>query len=186
MFASDWPAWATEPVELVAPDPGWRERGEQECRLLETSLAPWLVSGVDHVGSTAVPGLAAKPILDLQTMIADLDCAPRIAATLGPAGWHYVDPELDGRPWRRFYVKVNAGRRAAHLHLVTRNSARWHDQLEFRDALRGDPALAGRYATLKWALAAQHPADREAYTAGKADFVDAVLKTHRAGHRRSS
>jgi GrpB-like predicted nucleotidyltransferase (UPF0157 family) len=141
---------------------------------------------VEHVGSTAVPGLAAKPILDLQALIVDLHCAPRIAATLVPAGWHYVDPELDDRPWRRLFVKVIAGRRTAHLHLMTENSARWREQLVFRDALRGDPTLAESYATLKRALAAQHPDDREAYTAGKSEFVHAILKTRRAGHDHSS
>ena len=57
-----------------------------------------------NVGSTAVPGLAAKPILDLQAAVADLACAPRIAAVVAPTGWHHVPPVLDRRPWRRFFV----------------------------------------------------------------------------------
>ncbi len=52
VLVMDWPAWATEPVAVLPPDPGWRELGEQECRLLEVSLARWLVAGVEHVGST--------------------------------------------------------------------------------------------------------------------------------------
>lgn len=170
-----WPAWAAETVDVRPPDAAWQERGEQERQLLEASLAPWLVASVEHVGSTAVPGLAAKPILDLQAAVADLQCAPCIADTLAPTGWHYVVPDLDGRPWRRFFVKVADGRRAAHLHLMTRDSARWKEQLVFRDALRADPTLAETYATLKRTLAAQHADDRELYTAAKTDFVHAVL-----------
>lgn len=157
------------------PDAAWQQRGERECRLLDAVLAPWLVAPVEHVGSPAVPGLAAKPILDLQAAGADLGFAPRIARVLAPAGWHWVAPELDRRPWRRFFVKVIDGHRAAHLHVMRRDNARWGEQLAFRDALRGDPSLAERYAALKMTLAAAHAGDRETYTAAKADFVRAVL-----------
>jgi GrpB-like predicted nucleotidyltransferase (UPF0157 family) len=173
---TDWPAWATETVEVRPPDPAWRERGERERRLLEASLAPWLVAAVEHVGSTAVPGLAAKPILDLQAAVTDLRVAPRIAATLAPVGWHRVAPDLDRRPWRGFFVKVSSDRRVAHLHVMTTDTARWEEQLRFRDALRADPKLVESYAALKTDLAAQHTLDRESYTAAKSDFIRAVVK----------
>jgi GrpB-like predicted nucleotidyltransferase (UPF0157 family) len=172
---TDWPAWATESVHVRLPDAAWQERGEQERRSLEASLAPWLVAPVEHVGSTAVPGLDAKPILDLQAAVADLQCAPRVATVLVHLGWHYVDPNLDGRTWRRFFVKVVDGCRAAHLHLMTRQSPRWAEQLMFRDALRADPQLAENYSALKRSLAAQYKDDREAYSAAKSDFVAFVL-----------
>lgn len=163
-----------ETVEVRPPDAAWHQRGERERQLLEGSLAPWLVGRVEHVGSTAVPGLAAKPIIDLQAAVDDLHCAPQIAANLAAAGWHWVAPDLDRRPWRRFFVKVSDGRRSAHLHVMTRDTARWDEQLAFRDALRAHPDLAETYAELKRALAAQS-ADRESYTAAKSDFVRAVL-----------
>ena len=172
---SDWPAWATEAVEVQAAQAAWQQRGRAEAARLDVALAPWLVAPVEHVGSTAVPGLAAKPVLDLQAAVADLGCAGEVAAALAPAGWHYVPPDLDGRPGRRFLVLVAGGHRAAHLHLLPPGSPAWRDQLAFRDALRGDPALAARYAALKAELAAAHADDREAYTSGKADFVAAVL-----------
>lgn len=174
---TDWPTWAREQVSVHAPDPRWQRRGADHGRLLDVALAPFLASPVEHVGSTSVPGLAAKPVLDLQAAVADLSCADAVARVLFPFGWHHVPPELDGRPWRRFFVLVVGDRRAAHLHLLRAGSSRWHEQLAFRDALRADPALVGRYAALKVALAAQHPDDREAYTAGKGDFVRAVLGT---------
>ena len=123
--------------------------------------------GWSIVGSTAVPGLAAKPILDLQAAVADLRCAPSIAAVLGPEHWHYVDPDLDARPWRRFFIKASDGHRVAHLHVMTLGSARWSEQLAFRDALRADRRLVESYAAMKVALAAQHADDREAYSAAK-------------------
>jgi len=163
-------------VELHPPDKAWRERGIQAGRLLEAALAAWLVAPVELVGSTAVPGLPAKPILDLQAAVADLACASRVAATLAPAGWQYVPPELDARPWRRFFAQIADGHRIAHLHLMTRSSPRWSEQVVFRDALRADPALAQRYTTLKQSLATRYADDREAYTAAKGNFIRAVLQ----------
>jgi GrpB-like predicted nucleotidyltransferase (UPF0157 family) len=171
------PAWAGEPVRLVDPDPGWTAHGEHERDQLETLLAPWLVGRIEHVGSTAVPGLPAKPVLDLQALVPNLADAQSIATALAPHDWHYVDPDLDGRPWRRFYVKVVDGRRSAHLHVMTPGTPRWQQQIAFRDALRADPAVAADYARLKRALAAAHGHDREAYSTGKDDFVATVLAT---------
>lgn len=173
------PAWATEPVAIVDADAGWAANGRQACRDLESLLAPWLVAGVEHVGSTAIPDLAAKPIIDLQAPVRDLRDAESIEATLAAHGWHYVDPYLDQRPWRRFFVKVAAGRRSAHLHVMTVDSVRWLEQIVFRDALRADAELTADYASLKRVLAAEHVDDREAYTAAKHDFIRSVLDRER-------
>jgi len=167
--------WAAEAVHVVAADPAWAEAGAAAAVELDVLLAPWLVGEVEHVGSTAVPGLDAKPVLDLQAPVVDLACAGEVAETLAPHGWNYVPPELDGRQWRRFLVHVTEDRRTRHLHLLVSGSPRWREQLAFRDALRADTALATRYGQLKRALAAEHPEDREAYTEGKADLVRAVL-----------
>ena len=166
---------------MQPPHEVWQRRGEHVSRQLDIALAPWLVAPVAHVGSTAVPGLAAKPILDLQAAVLDFECAGPIARALAPAGWHLVPAELDARPYRRFLVLVVDDHRAAHLHLLLTGSARWSQQLAFRDALRADPALVRRYAELKQALAAEHRDDREAYTAGKAEFVRDVLQRSGTG-----
>jgi GrpB-like predicted nucleotidyltransferase (UPF0157 family) len=173
--SSTWPAWATERVKVVDYDPSWAARGAHERQLLQEHLAPWLHGHVEHVGSTAIPGLAAKPILDLQAPVQDLAVAEQIAPLLATHHWHYVHPDLDQRPYRRFFVKVIDGRRAAHLHLLPADSPRWHQQLAFRDALRTHPELVRAYAQLKDDLAARYPDDREAYTVGKQQFVDEVL-----------
>lgn len=151
---------------------------QAECGRLAELLAPWLVDGVEHVGSTAVPGLAAKPVIDLMASVSDPDTVVSQAGQrLTADGWCYVPPELDHRPWRRFFVKPDAPglRRAAHLHLIQAGHARWAQQIAFRDALRDDDQLARRYAELKRRLAAQHADDREAYTDAKADFIADAL-----------
>lgn len=181
---SEWPAWAMEQVQVQTPRPVWQRQGGRLCRRLDAMLARWLLAPVEHVGSTAVPGLSAKPVIDVQAAVSDLDCADAVAEVLAPARWHLVPAELDARPWRRFLVQVLDGHRAAHLHLLPGGSARWGEQLAFRDALRADPALARRYDALKRTLASAHVNDREAYTAGKADFVRSVLQRSRgAAHR---
>jgi GrpB-like predicted nucleotidyltransferase (UPF0157 family) len=180
----EWPDWATEPVEIVDPDPRWLRAGAAEARLLDARLADWVSAPAEHVGSTAVPGLPAKPIIDLQVAVRELHCAGPVAEVLRPLGWCLVPAELDQRPWRRFLVRVHDGRRAAHLHLVRGCSRRWHDQLAFRDVLRADPALTAEYASLKRRLARCHATDREAYTAAKGAFVNrVVLAARRRGGR---
>ncbi|HEY0001197.1 MAG TPA: GrpB family protein [Actinoplanes sp.] len=173
-MSDERPVWADEKPELVAHDPAWLELGATHQARLAELLAPWLVAGVEHIGSTAVPGLPAKPIVDLMASVRDLEAAVDGAAgRLAEHGWCYVPPALDLWPWRRFFVLPDAAgqRRLAHLHLIAAGHSRWHEQLNFRDALRRDLALAQRYADAKRLLAAEHPDDREAYTEGKADFL---------------
>lgn len=153
----------------------WGDQGNRLCRQLDETLVAWLRAPAEHVGSTAVPGLAAKPIIDVQGLVLDLECAMEVAEVLAGDGWHLVPAELDARPWRRFLVQVAEEHRVAHLHLLPVGSSRWFEQLAFRDTLRADPALMHAYADLKRTLAAQHADDREVYTSSKAAFVRDVL-----------
>lgn len=176
----EWPEWATEEVHVVAADPAWPEYADHFAREVRSLLDQWLSGPVLHVGSTAVPGLAAKPIIDLQATA--IDPAAVIAArhhTLAAGGWFFVPRELDQRPWRWFVVRVDgSGRyRLAHLHLMAPGEPRWDQQLAFRDALRADPALAAEYARLKAAAARDHARDREAYTSAKQVFIRRVLES---------
>jgi GrpB-like predicted nucleotidyltransferase (UPF0157 family) len=174
------PAWAYEHAEVLPHDPRLTERANAERATLTELLGPWLADGVEHVGSTAVPGLAAKPVIDLMASVPDPDA---VVAQAGPrltaAGWCYVPPELDQRPWRRFFVKPDAAglRRVAHLHVIQAGHPRWAEQVAFRDALRRDDQLAKDYADLKLRLASEHADDREAYTRGKAAFVADALRS---------
>ena len=172
------PAWAYAKPEVRAHDPRLIESAGTEKARLAVLLAPWLVGGVEHVGSTAVPGLAAKPIIDLMASVRDLDeVIDQAGGALWDAGWWYVPPELDGRPWRRFFVKPDESgqHRYAHLHVIAAGHPRWAEQIAFRDALRRDDELARRYGDLKRRLAAEYAADREAYTEAKGEFVRDAL-----------
>lgn len=176
---SEVPAWAHEPPHVRPHDPRLAARARVERARLAALLAPWLVDGVEHVGSTAVPGLAAKPVIDLMASVRDPGLVVREAAErLAADGWHFVPPELDQRSWRRFFIKPDpAGqRRLAHLHVIQAGHPRWAQQLAFRDALRRDDLLARRYEDLKRDLAARHAGDREAYSLAKAQFVRDALE----------
>jgi GrpB-like predicted nucleotidyltransferase (UPF0157 family) len=167
------PVWAHEAVEIAPANPRWPELAAAEISRLDRVLAPRLVAGIHHVGSTSVPGLEAKPILDLLAGIRDH--APDPDPSLIAAGWHLVPVELDGQPWRRFYVLPKNGKRYAHLHLVVPTSPRFRVLLTFRDQLRADPETTRAYAALKRELAERHRTDREAYTRAKASFIEGVL-----------
>jgi GrpB-like predicted nucleotidyltransferase (UPF0157 family) len=170
-----WPSWATETVEVVPPDPSWPAIARGVIADLHDPLRPWLDGSIEHVGSTAVPGLPAKPVVDLMAPVASLSSSQQADAPLAEAGWQLVPPRLDNRPWRRLYVLPDNARRVAHLHLVERSSPRWREALAFRDALRSRPELAAAYAEVKRAAAMAHGEDREAYTAAKSDFVRRAL-----------
>ena len=175
----DPPAWAVEGVHLSAYDPAWPQRAAAFAAELRPVLDRWLLGPIEHVGSTAIPGIVAKPVIDLMAQASDTDAVVSAAGgALDELDWRYVPPELDGRPWRRFFAKVSADgqHRLAHLHLITAGAARWDQQLLFRDALRADPALRDEYATVKAKLASLHGADRERYTDEKAAFVTRVLR----------
>jgi GrpB-like predicted nucleotidyltransferase (UPF0157 family) len=174
------PAWAYEKAEVVPHDPRLADRARVESERLVRLLAPWLVDGVEHVGSTAVPRLAAKPVIDLMASVTDPDVVVvQARERLAADGWCYVPPDLDGgRMWRRFFVKPDTSgeRRVAHLHVIQAGHPRWAEQIAFRDALRRDDQLAGSYEGLKQRLATQFAGDREAYTDAKAEFVAAALR----------
>jgi GrpB-like predicted nucleotidyltransferase (UPF0157 family) len=182
------PAWAYEKAEVLPHDPRLADRARAERDRLARLLAPWLVDGVEHVGSTAVPGLAAKPVIDLMASVADPDLVVvQAGERLAADGWCYVPPDLDrGGRWRRFFVKPDASgqRRVAHLHVIQAGHPRWAEQIAFRDELRCDDRLARSYEDLKQRLAVQHAGDREAYTDAKAEFVADALR--RAAGRGTS
>ena len=142
-------------------------------------LDRWLLRPIEHVGSTAIPGIVAKPVIDLMVQVADTDAVVSAAcSTLDELNWKHVPPEFDGRPWRRFFARVSPdGRhRLAHLHLMSAGAARWDQQIRFRDALRADQALRDEYGAIKSRLASLHADDREKYTDEKAAFVVRVMR----------
>jgi GrpB-like predicted nucleotidyltransferase (UPF0157 family) len=161
-----------EPVRIVPYDPVWPDRFKGEKALLERSIATWITGGIHHVGSTAVPGLAAKPVIDILVGVEDLLSSRDCIEELAKLEYRYAPYRADEMHW---FCKPDPSRRTHHLHLVPSGSRRYRAELAFRDALRARPELAGEYAALKQRLAAAHAADREAYTEGKRDFIAKAL-----------
>jgi GrpB-like predicted nucleotidyltransferase (UPF0157 family) len=165
-----------EPVRLVPPDPSWPARFEKERAALEAAIGEWVCGGVQHVGSTAVPHLEAKPIIDILVGVRDLEAGRACFDPLARLGYLYAPYLAEEMHW---FCKPHPARRTHHLHLVPIGSQRYRDEITFRDWLRANPELANRYAALKRELAKLHPDDRDAYTEAKGAFVRATLKGER-------
>ena len=163
-----------EGVSLVAHDGAWSEAFllEQQ-RLLR--LAPEQFVDIQHFGSTAIPGIPAKPIIDILAGVASMEVADALIAPLLQFGYTTSAEFNATLPERRWLMRHAMGRRTHHLHIVVFGSEEWIRRLKFRDALRSNPALASEYAALKARLADTYADDREAYTHAKADFVRSVV-----------
>jgi GrpB-like predicted nucleotidyltransferase (UPF0157 family) len=161
-----------ERIVLRPYEPGWRLRFDEEALRLESAIGPWIVGGIHHVGSTAVPELEAKPIIDILVGVRGLDEARACFELLAELDYLYAPYRSEEMHW---FCKPDPARRSHHLHLVPVNSQRYRDELTFRDRLRQDAGLAAEYASLKRRLAEKHRDDREAYTEGKGDFIRRVV-----------
>jgi GrpB-like predicted nucleotidyltransferase (UPF0157 family) len=157
-----------EPIRLVPYDRSWPERFEEERAALEGAIGEWAVGGTHHVGSTAVPGLEAKPTIDILVGVSDLESSRACFEPLAELEYLYAPYLPEEMHW---FCKPDPAHRTHHLHLVPVDSKRYRNELAFRDQLRADPELARRYAALKRELAAMYPNYREAYTDGKSAFV---------------
>lgn len=158
---------------MVPYDPEWPRRFDAERWLLEDVLALWLEGGIHHIGSTAVPGLAAKPILDMMAGVRDLEEARAAYEPLAEHGWVY-EPHRPGIA-HHFARRSPAGDTTHGLHLTEPASDLWRERLVFRDALRDDPELAADYERLKRDLAREYADEGSAYVQGKRPFVADVL-----------
>jgi GrpB-like predicted nucleotidyltransferase (UPF0157 family) len=160
-------------VTVQAYDPDWPVRFEAERRLLQPVLGEFISGGIHHVGSTAVPGLDAKPVIDILAGLGDLATARPCIDLLAPLGYLYAPYRASEMLW---FCKPHPARRTHHLHLVPVGSARYRDELLFRDYLREHLEARAGYAHLKHDLAVRHRQDREAYTHGKTAFVQEILR----------
>jgi GrpB-like predicted nucleotidyltransferase (UPF0157 family) len=142
---------------------------------LRAAFAPCAVQ-IEHIGSTAVPGLDAKPVIDVLVGVGRLTEAEAAIPALAARGFVYVPKYERELPMRRYFVRdATAETPRAHVHAVETGSAIWRRHLAFRDALRADPALREAYRALKLRLAREHADDKAAYTAAKDPFIRAVL-----------
>lgn len=163
------------PVVVVPYDPAWPGMFDGECTLLLKAL-DHLHPDIEHIRSTSVPGLAAKPKIDILVGLrawGDLETAIKCLSGIG----YEHEPQLSVP--RHFSMK--RGHPTTHrVHLVERRGDLWTDNLAFRDALRANPDLCAHYAEVKQGLAARHPNDHHAYSAGKAPLIEAVIERERS------
>ncbi|HEY3235576.1 MAG TPA: GrpB family protein [Polyangiaceae bacterium] len=162
-------------VELVAHRPQWKALFEEERLVLTQTIGDFVID-IQHVGSTAVPGLDAKPILDIAASVASLSAISGCRAPLCRIG--YLDRGDGGQDGGYLFVRQSAPEfRTHHLHIVTADDPQWKSYLWFRDLLRRDDSMRAAYAALKKASAEKFPADRGAYTLSKQDFIRGLLAT---------
>lgn len=161
-----------EQIEVVPYNPAWPGIFLAEQSILSKVLAPWLTGALEHVGSTAVPGLVAKPVIDIMAPVRSLDASRAAIEAAQSVGYLYYPYKPLEMHW---FCKPSPTQRTHHLHIVPIDSERWRQCLAFRNALRADASLAQTYASLKLRLADQYRHDREAYTEAKAPFILKVL-----------
>ena len=165
---------STEQVEVVDYDPCWPELFAAEAASLRSAFGASLVA-LEHIGSTSVPGLAAKPVIDIQAVVRNL--AEAQAAVPALAGLGYEPGVFARDPERRlFFKKFSAeGRLTHHLHVYAPDHPAHSEHLLFRDHLRLHPDEAQRYCELKQQLAQQYRQERVAYSHAKTEYIEAVL-----------
>ncbi len=177
-----------EAIEIVPYDPAWPQQFDAEKSRLLAVLPTELIRRIEHFGSTAVPGLAAKPIIDMLVEVTDLEATRALIVPLLEArGYDYFwrSSGLDDRPpfyaWfiaRHATTKV----RTHHIHMVERDFPNW-EALLFRDYLIAHPDIAQEYVDVKRQLASEFANDREAYTLGKSAFIRRITELAREQQR---
>ena len=173
-----------DPIVIVPYDPAWATSFDVERDRVHGALGDLVVRPVEHIGSTAVPGLAAKPIIDMLAVVADIDEAHGAIARLQTVEWVHAPEPTDAIDRSLSFCTPSIARRTHHLHVVEDGSDDWRGWLAFRDHLRTHPEVAQEYAALKEGLATRHganPNERDAYRGGKADFIVSVTERARMG-----
>ncbi|WP_047248610.1 GrpB family protein [Chromobacterium subtsugae] len=166
----------TTHIDICAYNPAWPQRFQAERQRMQAALGPLAnASRIEHIGSTAVPGLAAKPVIDIMLGLPKLNDLEPYFPALAAAGFHRQPQRAAAMPDRHDFTQPVLPPRQAHLHAVALDSDFWRDKLAFRDALRADGHLAEHYADLKRRLARTHGGDRAAYTNAKSGFIASVL-----------
>ena len=165
-------------IRIVPYDSAWPVQFEAEAAKLRAALGDRALR-IEHVGSTSVPGLAAKPVIDIQVSVATLEPPDRHSAQLAGLGYHHI-PLGPFDLVYPFFQKPAQWPSTHHVHLCVFGDEQERRHLAFRDYLRGHPAVAAEYAELKRTLAVDHDgaslASRERYSSLKTGFINSVLE----------
>ena len=163
---------AEAPVEIAPYDPSWPEQFRDEAERLRVALKPWLAGPIEHIGSTAIPGLAAKPVIDILAGRPGNVAGNAYVAAFRQLGYEHKG--ACGIPGRNYFRK--GAPRTHHVHLVSWSSDLWRDHLLFRDYLRTHPEIARDYETIKRELATMYLQDKVRYTDAKGPFVRSIVR----------
>lgn len=163
-------------IKIVEYDARWPALFEEQRRRVEPVLRDYLVQPIEHIGSTAVPGLPAKAIIDMAAVVADYPSCAAAFDQLAALGWvHAPEPgDEQARKWSLCYPSIE--RRSHHLHIFEAQADSLRTLLAFRDHLRANETDRAEYARIKRELAAADDEDRPAYRAGKAPFITELLR----------
>jgi GrpB-like predicted nucleotidyltransferase (UPF0157 family) len=156
-------------VQVTDYSPTWREMFEREKQLLAAVIKE--SASIEHIGSTSVVGLAAKPVMDILIGLDDFSTADEIVPRVEALGYKYVPEYEDVMPDRRYFKKVAGGISTHHIHMVKIGGEFWQRHLLFRDFLRTNPDIADEYAALKKNLSAVEWKDKNDYTEAKTAFI---------------
>jgi len=166
-----------EIVEIVPYNPQWPYDFRKEKEYLSSILPADLIQRIEHFGSTAIPGLSSKPIIDLLVEVRSLsETKKHVVPILTQRGYEYFWRPIIGEspPFYAWFIKRNMiGKRSHHIHMVEANSELW-DRLLFRDYLREFPSVAKEYDILKKTLAIKYPHNRVRYTKEKTTFIEKI------------
>lgn len=160
-------------VNVVAYQSAWAEAFEKEKRQLRDVLGD-NITNIEHVGSTSVPGLAAKPVIDMIAVVDNLSVYSQLIEPLTILGYEFMPERVFTD--RIFFPKGSRENRTHHLSLVVKNSNQWQKTIIFRDYLRNNLSVQNQYQNLKIELAAKYPNDRASYTKAKSQFIECLLK----------
>ncbi len=165
----------SRPVKIADYDPNWPKLFEKEKKLILGAVGN-IVVGIEHIGSTAVPNLRAKPIIDILVAVNHLSDANNCIEPLQMIGYEYHPGHEAQIPERRFFGKGGPLKEQHyHLHMVELTSDFWKRHLLFRDYLRAHPEVAQEYQKLKKQLALEYGRNREGYTEAKAPFIESIV-----------
>lgn len=159
--------WQRFPIQLIPHRPQWRDWYAEEARQLQNLLHDYACS-IAHIGSTAIPGIWAKPIIDILIEVADKTALQNAATTLTAHGYLQMSASENRISLNKGYTPQGFAERVFHIHLRLPGD---HDEYDFRDYLQAHPDIAKQYETLKLSLWKRYEHDRDGYTAAKGDFI---------------
>ncbi|WP_051533988.1 GrpB family protein [Desulfitibacter alkalitolerans] len=162
-------------VKLVAYRKEWAEKFIYEAELI-ADLTGIEKAKIRHIGSTSVPGMIAKPILDIMIEVNKIDDIIKFIPSLDEIGYRFFGE--CGRPGRMFFVKGKPSNCTHHLHVMEKGSIYWKNNIRFKELLINKPDLAVSYAKVKRNLASKYPYNREEYRINKSKFIEKILNTY--------